>query len=137
LESFCSSGIDKQASAFRRFTFASYMELCTTRQDIQRGERLRGSSPSAFTFCSIDKAAKRSDWYFHLAFSFCDWVWTSHLSPDTLSSLLRSSNHCESGLFGPIRPASTRLVPGRASLGCINIISNWAGTLRITGRLAT
>lgn len=39
--------------------------------------------------------------------------------------------------FGPIRPASTRLVPGRASPGCINIISNWAGTFRITGRLAT
>jgi hypothetical protein len=93
-ESFCSNGIDKHygISAFQVFlSLIIGIGHGVMHHSIRypKGERLHGSSPSAFHFPGIDKAAKRSDWYFIWHFFFILGRLFCHLSlsPGTLSPL--------------------------------------------------
>jgi hypothetical protein len=122
-----------------RFLSIGTRSFCTIRQ-ISKGRATTRILPLCSSLFSIDKAAKRSDWFFtrHCFHHF--WVRLyCHTSGRSLTSFSVSYHNRELGLSGSryLPPNQHGWFQGGHVLGASSFISNWAGTLSNYRRLAT
>jgi hypothetical protein len=122
-ESFRSNGIDKPTYGIVAFLASGHGVFCTIRQ-ISKGRATTRILPLCSSLFSIDKAAKRSDWFFtrHCFIIFgsgCIVIPLGSLSP--LFFGVVPQPRARSFWISTSSPQTTRLVPGRACSGRIII----------------